>query len=262
MSSTWGKVKIFQYRHMNNFCYAVTCLDTAKSIVIDPGFPIYYEEIKKEGLDIKAVFLTHHDSARSGAAGLFKERLKIPVISYDKGDINTGEKYIASIGSMEIIAFHTPGHTQDSISLKIKDNFFSGDTLSLACIGYSAGISDTALMYDTLFDKIPLLAEGCTIWPSFDKSLEVLKMLEKIFPEKKEITGLCRSIQQKRSLDNIKVPAGHLFYTDMAREKELNMVYNMSDSKIRSYLAEHGFYMGGKDDIRAYRAMQYFFNSI
>lgn len=255
-------LKVFQYRFKNSFCYAVICRDSGESIIIDPGYPVFLEAVKKESPNVKAVCLTHQDPASSGAARDFANCFDAPVIAFENGDININARYSATIGKMNVEFFHTPGHSQDSVCIRVGQNIFTGHTLGVASLGYCAGTESITQMYKSIMKDIPEIAESRIIWPSFDKSVEAFRMLQKVFPENKEYFDLEKTYLSKRNIDSIKISGLDIFNTDMDREKRFNLVYKLSDSRVRNYLAAKGYFTGSMDDLRAFSALQYFYNGI
>jgi len=118
-----------------------------EAVVVDPERNVdgYLAYLAKNGLKLKYIFLTHPHadfvaghaelSARTGAPILLSERAPAVFTHYDLKD---GDRII--LGSVEIEAIETPGHSPDSICLFLFESgvpvvLFSGDTLFAGDVG-------------------------------------------------------------------------------------------------------------------------------
>jgi len=125
-------------------------VETREAIVIDPGTGRETEakkilkEIESNGLKIKYIANTHGHPDHTGGNKIFVEATDAPILihEYDapmlKGPfadrmLHDGDS--VQVGGIVLRIFHTPGHSQGSISLIGKDVVFTGDTLFAGSIG-------------------------------------------------------------------------------------------------------------------------------
>ena len=130
--------------------------------IIDPAFDateIIYE-VKKMGGSVKAILLTHghfdhilaaHDLITEYACPIYVHEADEICLHNERACMCMGkfgskftpifnaktfyEGYVVTIGSSEITAMHTPGHTPGSCIFITEDVIFSGDTLFNGTIG-------------------------------------------------------------------------------------------------------------------------------
>src|SRR5436305_5543369 len=156
-----------------------------EAAVIDPKRDVddYIETAEREKLRIVAILETHpHADFVSGHVEL-AERTggKIYVshlapAKYQREAIRDGE--VIRVGSLEIQAMETPGHSPDSLSFLVKEkgkpnSVFTGDTLFVGDVGRpdlrDAEEKPTRLadaLYDSLFHKLLALPDEVRVYPA------------------------------------------------------------------------------------------------
>lgn len=134
-------------------CYVLSDDENKKALIIDPGgdFLKIKAIIDKENLTTEAVLLTHGHFDHIGAAECF---LKADVNCYVKEEdapmLTSPELSLAKvfgfpfygvsrhevltegenrIGDFAVTVYHTPGHSEGSVCIKVGDYLFTGDTL-------------------------------------------------------------------------------------------------------------------------------------
>lgn len=143
-------------------CYIVANDETKEAVVVDPGghANAIADNLKKEGLTLAAIFLTHgHFDHADGAEDLQKlmgakiyaceeERRTLedprynmsnmmgPGISY-KADVFVRDGQILDAAGMKFQVIHTPGHTEGGCCYYLEEQklLLSGDTLFCTSIG-------------------------------------------------------------------------------------------------------------------------------
>jgi glyoxylase-like metal-dependent hydrolase (beta-lactamase superfamily II) len=128
-----------------------------EALVLDPG-PVIDEhavEIVRalEGFQPVAVVATHTHPDHAPLANPLAMRLGVPVYGYQEGphfvpDIAVADGDTISVGSIGMVAVHTPGHTPDHLCFRIDDVLFTGDHIMG---GSSVIIEDAAQYLDSLY---------------------------------------------------------------------------------------------------------------
>ena len=126
-------------------CYMICAEDSAKCVVIDPGYEPQrvLTQAATLGKTIEAILLTHGHFDHVGAVRdiaaetdcdvyICPEDLSMPpqmtagplyyTHTYTEGDV-------LNLAGLQIRVIRTPGHTQGSVCLLVEDAMFSGDTL-------------------------------------------------------------------------------------------------------------------------------------
>jgi glyoxylase-like metal-dependent hydrolase (beta-lactamase superfamily II) len=91
-------------------------------------------EVERLEARMKAILQTHNHFDHTGALHRLVEALQVPVLAHPADpmlvpteQVDDGERL--TVGSIEIVAMHTPGHTPGSMSYMAGGYLFSGDTL-------------------------------------------------------------------------------------------------------------------------------------
>ena len=149
------KVKLLRVGPIGTNCYILEDDQTNLAAVIDPGDEpeLIQEALEKEGVEVRYLLLTHghydhttavpalhrvypqadiyiHQADANGAGStLFPLAGEVDDLKlYDEGDV-------IRLGDHEIQVLHTPGHTPGSVTLKVEDVLFTGDTLFAGSCG-------------------------------------------------------------------------------------------------------------------------------
>jgi glyoxylase-like metal-dependent hydrolase (beta-lactamase superfamily II) len=107
---------------------------TGRTVVIDPGPPLtaHLDGIRAAGRP-GAIVLTHHHLDHSESAAALAAEFEIPIYAASP-DLATRSRPLVDGDVIDASGWHlaviaTPGHTADSICLRIKGALFTGDTL-------------------------------------------------------------------------------------------------------------------------------------
>ena len=149
------KVKLLRVGPIGTNCYILEDDQTNLAAVIDPGDEpeLIQEALEKEGVEVRYLLLTHghydhttavpalhrvypqadiyiHQADAHGAGStLFPLAGEVDDLKlYDEGDV-------IRLGDHEIQVLHTPGHSPGSVTLKVEDVLFTGDTLFAGSCG-------------------------------------------------------------------------------------------------------------------------------
>jgi glyoxylase-like metal-dependent hydrolase (beta-lactamase superfamily II) len=126
-------------------------------LVLDPGPVIETHAVEivraLDGLRPVGVVATHTHSDHAPMANPLATRLDVPVYGYQEGpqfvpDITIADGATVGVGSIELLAVHTPGHTPDHLCFRIDDVLFTGDHIMG---GSSVIIEDAAQYLDSLY---------------------------------------------------------------------------------------------------------------
>ena len=149
------KVSVMQVGPIGTNCYFLQDEESGLMAIIDPGddWERILHQVKKAEGEVKYILLTHghydhttavpdlvkalpgvqvyiHKADANGAGSqLFPLAAQVKDLNnYDEGDT-------LSLGSLTIEVLHTPGHSKGSVTLKVGDVLFTGDTLFCGSCG-------------------------------------------------------------------------------------------------------------------------------
>lgn len=157
--------------------YLLGCAETCSAILIDPALPQldrYLGLLAREGLRLRYVVDTHTHADHFSAAHELKDRLGIPAVMHRNSvapyaDLRLDDGDMLIIGDLRLQAIHTPGHTSDSICLRVEDRLFTGDTLLIGGTGRTdLPTGDPVALHNSLFNTILKLDPALQVFPAHD----------------------------------------------------------------------------------------------
>ena len=178
------KFQVFKSEIVSHISYIVGSKN--KAVVIDPrrDCDIYLETSRKWEAKIDYVFETHrNEDYVIGSAELSNltgaQVLHGPGLDWRYGQ-TISDKQEFSIGSLKIIALHTPGHSPESTSYVLQDSesgnhpvmVFTGDTLFVGDVGRTDFLGPemtpvmSEKMYRSIFEKLLPLGDGVIVFPA------------------------------------------------------------------------------------------------
>ena len=188
------KIDRFVVGPVGTNCYIVRNEETGECFAVDPGAcpPELTGYIKREGLTVKAVLLTHGHFDHILGLDDFLEEFPVPVYAckeekillesaelnsstgmYGKSYTFSGAEYVSDrqilhIAGSEIQVIRTPGHTAGGCCYYIPEErvLFSGDTLFRASVGRTdlptGSMSD---LVRSVRDRLLVLPEETKVYP-------------------------------------------------------------------------------------------------
>ena len=160
---------------MQNFCYIVEDESTQECIVIDPSWDLdnIIQIIEEQNLNPKYIVNTHwHDDHTRGNEELAAE-ISAKIVQHEastlQNDMTVKDGDSIKFGCSELVVYHTPGHSKDSICLVGDGKIFSGDTLFVGnCGRIDLPGGSSRELYHSLFDVISNLDDGLIMYPGHD----------------------------------------------------------------------------------------------
>ena len=145
-------IKLMQVGEIGTNCYRLEDEDTRSAAIIDPGGEArgILGQAKADGVQVKAILLTHSHYDHTGAVRELREALPgVPVYLHpaDAAQLGTAvmppigetlpyqEGDTVPVGNLTVQVLHTPGHTPGGVTLRVEDVLFTGDTLFQGSMG-------------------------------------------------------------------------------------------------------------------------------
>lgn len=151
-----------------NYAYLIASEETMEAALIDPSpDPLkVINMVKEEKVEIKYIINTHshydHSAGNDKFGGARKGKSIIFINCGDDTVIKDGETL--ELGELILEFIHTPGHTEDSICIKVEDKLVTGDTLFVGKVGGTYGEEDSKTEFESL-KKLILLPPDTEVWP-------------------------------------------------------------------------------------------------
>ncbi|HIA03187.1 MAG TPA: MBL fold metallo-hydrolase [Myxococcales bacterium] len=191
---------------MENFVYAVGCMETRECVLIDPAWEVegLLESLDKDDMTLTGVLITHYHPDHCGGSmygfsvqGLPELMASRPVPVHINEHEAEGLKKVTglsdsdlriqssgdtlNVGNIPIQFLHTPGHTPGSQCFKLGNRLISGDTLFVqGCGRVDLPGGDSDEMYRTLTQKLATLPDDTILYPGHHYSPEASATMEQI----------------------------------------------------------------------------------
>ncbi len=157
--------------------YVVACEDRRRALLIDPlreRLDRYLAFLAYHRLELELVVDTHtHADHRSAALDL-RELTGSKTVMHRGApsphvDVHVDEGDTVAVGDVELEVLHTPGHTPDSLSLKVPGYVFTGDTLLIRGTGRADFMGgDAGAQWDGITGKLFTLPDETVVLPAHD----------------------------------------------------------------------------------------------
>ena len=157
--------------------YLVGCPETSAAALIDPEIGLidrYLGLASRHGLRIHYLIDTHTHADHFSATRSLSRRLEAPVAMHRMSpapfvDLRLDDGDMLLIGKLRLQVLHTPGHTRDSMCLRVEDRVCTGDTLLIGATGRTdLPGGDPDALHDSLFNHLLELDPALLVFPAHD----------------------------------------------------------------------------------------------
>jgi glyoxylase-like metal-dependent hydrolase (beta-lactamase superfamily II)/rhodanese-related sulfurtransferase len=157
--------------------YLIGCEDTCAAAIIDPELgqhDRYLALAARHGLRIRYLVDTHTHADHFSATQQLARELGVPVVMHSASpapfvDLRLQGGELLVVGKLRLQALHTPGHTRDSMCLRVEDRVFTGDTLLIGGTGRTdLPTGDAGALYDSLFQGVLKLDPALMVFPAHE----------------------------------------------------------------------------------------------
>lgn len=124
-------------------CYLVTCAQTQETVVIDPGDDPAKIQLQLGQLLVRWIVFTHAHPGHVGAKDAVKAATGAPTAMHladATANLKSADRYLTGgdglpFGTFTLEVLATPGHSPGSLSYRVGNHLFTGDTLMAGRIG-------------------------------------------------------------------------------------------------------------------------------
>jgi glyoxylase-like metal-dependent hydrolase (beta-lactamase superfamily II)/rhodanese-related sulfurtransferase len=154
--------------------YLVGCGETCSAAIVDPELSQidrYLALLGQAGLRLHYLIDTHTHADHFSAGRELAKRTGVPTVMHQKScapyvDVRVDDGETLIVGKVRIRVLHTPGHTDDSVSLVLPDRVLTGDTLLRLGTGRTdLPTGDPEALYESIFEKLLSLDDTLQVFP-------------------------------------------------------------------------------------------------
>lgn len=147
------------------------------AIMIDPtreSIDRYVAAASRHNLTIRYIVETHTHADHVSGARALRQATGARLVMHRESPardvdlrVEDGESLV--VGGLRLDILHTPGHTADSICLRLGERLFTGDTLLAGSVGRTdLPTGDPEALYESLFDRLLRLPPYLQVYPAHD----------------------------------------------------------------------------------------------
>ena len=168
-------------------CYLLAQEHSGVCTLIDPATrsSLILERIRREGLTLGAILLTHGHFDHTGALKSLHEALpEVPIYIHrldsdnahnmSNGNLIYTDFYedgdALTVGGLSFSVLHTPGHTPGSVCLRAEDALFSGDTLFAGSYGRTDFEGGSEAQMRASLARLGKIPEDLRVFPGHGES--------------------------------------------------------------------------------------------
>jgi glyoxylase-like metal-dependent hydrolase (beta-lactamase superfamily II)/rhodanese-related sulfurtransferase len=157
--------------------YLVGCAESCAAVLIDPEISLidrYLALAARDGLRIHFLVDTHTHADHFSATHELSRQLDAPVAMHRLSpapfvDLRLDDGEMLAVGKLRLQVLHTPGHTRDSMCLRVEDRLLTGDTLLIGATGRTDLPSgDPEALHDSLFNRVLRLDPALKVHPAHE----------------------------------------------------------------------------------------------
>ncbi|HEY3731721.1 MAG TPA: MBL fold metallo-hydrolase [Steroidobacteraceae bacterium] len=202
--------------------YLVGCPDSRAAALIDPELSQidrYLALAAHHGVRIRYAIDTHTHADHFSATRELAGRLNVPIAMHQSSpapfvDMRVGDGESIMLGRLRINIIHTPGHTCDSMCLRVEQRLFTGDTLLIGATGRTdLPTGDPEALHESLFNHVL----------KFDPAFEVYPAHEY---KNRSHTTLAQELEQNPRLQK----RDRAEFVDMMRHLDLSMPTHLTEA--------------------------------
>ena len=226
--------------------------DPAAAVVVDPGDDRPVEQaLEKQGLQLRAILVTHHHAdhvggvqalaARHGALvyGPAREKMPCDVQALDDG----GTAALGHLG-LEFTVMAVPGHTLGHIAYVGHGALFCGDTLFSG--GCGRLFEGTPEQMSNSLDRLAALPDETAVYCAHEYTLSNLRFAQEIEPDNVDLREALADVRARRERDEITLPS------TLGRERRINPFLRCRTPSVRASAERHaGRSLGTPADVFA-----------
>ena len=152
-----------------NYAYLVCGEDRKSAVAVDPSDrpENIQERADANKCKVKYVINTHGHGDHTGGNSFFVNGDGAQIVAHERAsavDIGVPDGRELDLGALKFRFIHTPGHTPDSLCVKIGGELMTGDTLFVGKIGGTYTREDAAVEFESL-KKLMELGDDVRVWP-------------------------------------------------------------------------------------------------
>src|SRR5215475_1469311 len=157
--------------------YLVGCEETRSAALVDPEIgqvDRYLALAARDALRVRYLIDTHTHADHFSATQELARKLAVPVVMHQASpapfvDMRVDDGEMIVLGKLRLQVMDTPGHTRDSMCVRVEDRVFTGDTLLIGATGRTDLPSgDPEALHDSLFNHLLRLDPALEVYPAHE----------------------------------------------------------------------------------------------